>query len=297
MLKFLFKRPDGVPAPAPVPVAKPAPVAPVAPAAADKVVDHAAVVPVEEGAAKPATNGFRSDHKSLYRQLLRGLYDAILITDPKGHVIDGNDRVAESFQFGKNEVWDMEIAKLIPGITRQLMDRVRQGLAEDRHVMIDARCIRKDGTVFPAEVSISTIDLMNTGDYVFSVRNVEKRKRQLRFSRSLQNALDNDLAAVAVCDAAGLVTYASRAFLTLLGWDKAEMILGKPLAELFPGDAAAWAEACQKANAGERWLGMLHTTTAGQARPLALAAAIARDGSSETESAGMVCSMIEIQEG
>lgn len=294
MLKFLFKRPEGVPAP----LVKPVPTAPAIPAPVAKPPETSASGANADVVAKPETSTFRSDHKSLYRQLLRGLYDAVLITDPKGHVIEGNDRVAEYFQFGKNEVWDMEIAKLIPGISRPLMDRVRQGLAEERHVMIDARCIRKDGTAFPAEVSISTIDLMNEGDFVFAVRNVERRKRQLRFSRSLQNALDNDLAAVLVCDPAGLVTYASRGCLSLWGLEKDEAILGKPVADLFLRDAAIWGEACAKAKAGERWLGMLHATVGGE-RPVALAAAVARDGGAggDTGTAGVVCSLIEIQEG
>ena len=212
MLNFMFKRAGG-PAIAEPAAKKPAveaaaPVAggvrpavsvaaPVAPAA------HVAPLPAPAPAAAPA---YRSDHKSLYKQLLRGLYDAVLVTDPKGHVIDCNGRVNDFFQFDKNEVWDMEIGKLIPGVNRPLIDRVRQGLADDRHVMIGARGIRKDGSSFPAEVAISAIDLLNEGDLVFCVRNVERRKQQTSLLRSLQNALSNDLSAVAVCDREARIT-------------------------------------------------------------------------------------------
>ena len=257
-MKFLFKRASGIPAPKP-PQPEPAAPSPVSAAAsaAASGEDPASLAPA---AAVPAdasrTSAYRQDHKSLYKQLLRGLYDAVFVTDPKGHVIDSNGRVQDAFQFDRNEVWDMEIGKLIPGITPQLLERVRQGLSENRHVLIDARGIRKDGTAFPAEVAISSIDLINEGDIVFSVRSVERRKRQSQLLRSLQNALANDLAAVAVCDRAGQITYASRTLRTLWGCEKDEQLIGKPLAGLWPNDPQA-KEALQRAFAGERWLGML----------------------------------------
>ena len=36
------------------------------------------------------------DHRSLFRQLLAGMYDAVLITDPNGHLLQLNPR-ARSF--------------------------------------------------------------------------------------------------------------------------------------------------------------------------------------------------------
>jgi PAS domain S-box-containing protein len=259
--------------------------------------DPASLAPA---AAVPAdasrTSAYRQDHKSLYKQLLRGLYDAVFVTDPKGHVIDSNGRVQDAFQFDRNEVWDMEIGKLIPGITPQLLERVRQGLSENRHVLIDARGIRKDGTAFPAEVAISSIDLINEGDIVFSVRSVERRKRQSQLLRSLQNALANDLAAVAVCDRAGQITYASRTLRTLWGCEKDEQLIGKPLAGLWPNDPQA-KEALQRAFAGERWLGMLKATAL-DGRSFGIGAAIDVDRSLESqEVVGLVCSFVETHEG
>jgi PAS domain S-box-containing protein len=218
-MKFLFKRPSVIPTPKP-PQPEPAAPAPASAAvpAADPVSFAPATAVPTDASGKPSA--YRQDHKSLYKQLLRGLYDAVFVTDPKGHVIDSNGRVQEAFQFDGNEVWDMEIVKLIPGITPQLLERVRQGLSENRHVLIDARCIRKDGTAFPAEVAISPIDLINEGDMVFSVRSMERRKRQSQLLRSFQNALANDLSAVAVCDRAGQISYASRTLRTPVGLRK-----------------------------------------------------------------------------
>ena len=301
-MKFLFKRPAGVPVPEPpkpaaaqpaapaVPVARPASVAPAPP------VPAAAPVPVAvPNVAGSQQSGLRQDHRSLYKQLLRGLYDAVFITDPKGHVIDCNGRVQDAFQFDRNEAWDMEISKLVPGITPQLLERIKQGLAESRHVLIDARCVRKDGTVFSAEVAISSIDLINDGDMVFSVRNVERRKRQSQLLRSLQNALANDLSAVAVCDKDGNITYASPTLRALWGCDKDEQIIGRPLISLWPADPQA-AAPLQHALGGQRWVGELKAA-AQDGHAFGVGAAIDVDRSLESqEIAGLVCSFVEIHE-
>ena len=301
-MKFLFKRPSGIPVPEPP---KPVPAAPdpaIAPAGVQSVVAPAPPAAAAPVAAAPAetpgkrADGYRQDHKSLYKQLLRGFYDAVLVTDPKGYVIDSNGRVQDAFQFDRNDVWDMEISKLIPGITPQLLERVKQGLSDNRHVLIDARCVRKDGASFQAEVAISSLDLINEGDMVFSVRNVERRKRQMQLLRSLQNALANDLSAVAVTDRNGRITYASQTLRAVWGCEKDDQVIGKPLASLWPNDPQA-EKPLQQALAGERWLGMLQATTC-DGRPITVGAAIDVDRSLESQDVvGLVCSFVEIHEG
>ena len=46
------------------------------------------------------------DHRSLFRQLLAGMYDAVLITDPNGHLLELNPRAKEFLQYETDEVMD-----------------------------------------------------------------------------------------------------------------------------------------------------------------------------------------------
>ena len=82
------------------------------------------------------TNG-RHDHKSLYRQLMAGLYDALLVTDPNGHLIELNPRATEYFLCRSEDVWDKPVSVLIPGVTANMVGRIRKGLDESRHIMLD----------------------------------------------------------------------------------------------------------------------------------------------------------------
>ena len=37
------------------------------------------------------------DRRSLFRQFLTGMYDAVIIADPNGHILDVNPRAVEHF--------------------------------------------------------------------------------------------------------------------------------------------------------------------------------------------------------
>ena len=157
------------------------------------------------------------DHRSLFRQFLGGAYDAILITDPNGHLLTINPRATEYFGYENEEVEDKPVSTLIPGVTPAIVQRIRQGLSEQRHMMIDANCHRKDSSKFPAEVSVSIIDLVNPGDLVFTVRSTERRRNVMQLLRAKESAFDLSQAALFTCDAKGAFRIVNAGFNELFG--------------------------------------------------------------------------------
>ena len=106
--------------------------------------------------------------------MMNALYDAVLILDDNGHVVDCNERTSSIFGHSREELWDAAVTVLIPGINPQIFAKMKEGLHGNRRVMINARCHRKDGTTFPGEVGAGLMDL--TGEnLVLTVRNIEKR--------------------------------------------------------------------------------------------------------------------------
>ncbi len=182
------------------------------------------------------------DHRSLFRQLLAGMYDAVLITDPNGHLLELNPRAKEFFQYEISSVMDKPIGFFIPGVTPEIVQRIRKGLDAARHMMLDANCLRKDGTVFSAEVTVSIIDLMNIGDLVFTIRNTERRRRQLDVYKTKQNAYAIAQSALFACALDGSFRWVNKAFLEMFGFNDeaevqklafAELMSDNPLPELF----------------------------------------------------------------
>ena len=165
------------------------------------------------------SNPTMKDHRSLFRQLLAGMYDAVLITDPNGHLLNLNARAKEFFRYDSDEILDSPIGRFIPGVTPAIVQRIRNGLDQARHMMLDANCLRRDGTVFPAEVTVSLIDLMNIGDLVFTVRSTERRRRQLEAFRTKENVCAIAQSALFACAPDGRFRWANTACLDMFGYE------------------------------------------------------------------------------
>ena len=112
--------------------------------------------------------------KALYYQMMNAIYDAVLILDDNGHVVDCNERVPSILGHSREELWDEPVGTLIPGINPQIFAKMKSSLHGNRRVLISARCHRKDGSTFHGEVGAGLIDL--TGEnLVLTIRNIEKR--------------------------------------------------------------------------------------------------------------------------
>lgn len=152
------------------------------PAPADTTPSTASVSPSVAPSTAPAASTPapsvpirpQKGQKALYYQMMNALYDATLILDDNGHVVDCNERTTSIFGHSREELWDAAVTTLIPGINSQIFAKMKDGLHGNRRVLINARCHRKDGTTFPGEVGAGLMDL--TGEnVVLTIRNIEKR--------------------------------------------------------------------------------------------------------------------------
>ncbi len=234
----------------------------------------------------------RTDHKSLYKELLAGLYDAVIVADPKGHVIDCNARTSEYFLYSTAEMWDFPIEDLMRGINPQILERVRQNVAQNRHVMLDTTCRRKDGTTFSAEVAICRIRLINDGDLVFCVRNVERRRKAQQKLRSEHNAIMNAAAAFTLCAPDGQITFANPSLAETWGFTRLSDVTEQNIRSLWQNPSGI-EKALDLALSGDRWTGIL-PALGRQGRIFSAYAAVAPDRDLRTEIVGVVCSFFEI---
>ena len=182
------------------------------------------------------SNPTMKDHRSLFRQLLAGMYDAVLITDPSGHLLNLNARAKEYFRYDSDDILDSPVSRFIPGVTPAIVQRIRNGLDQARHMMLDANCLRRDGTVFPAEVTVSLIDLMNIGDLVFTVRSTERRRRQLDAFRTKENVCAIAQSALFACAPDGRFRWANTACLDLFGYGSEDDLLKLSFSDLMPDE-------------------------------------------------------------
>ena len=189
------------------------------------------------------------DRKSLFRQFLAGMYDSVVITDPNGHILEINPRTVEYFGREMDEVLDQPISVFIPGLKQDVVMRIRHGLEGDQHVVIDANAVAKDGRKIACEVAVSSIDLMNPGDLIFTIRNVERRREFMNAFRAKANAFQISQTALFGCDPEGHIRDCNDTFLMMFGLKDVEEARQRMFADLMNDDPLP--ENFKKALAGE----------------------------------------------
>ena len=192
------------------------------------------------------------DRRSLFRQFLSGMYDAVVITDPNGHIIDLNNRAVEYFGLELEEALDKPVSEIIPGLQQEVVQRIRRALESDRRVMLDAGGRNRDGKKIACEVTVSMIDLMNPGDLVFTIRNVERRREMLNVYRARSNAFELTQTALFSCDAEGKIRETNAAFREMFDLEDAAAVEGHVFADFMNDDPLP--ENFRKALAGEKTL-------------------------------------------
>ncbi len=242
------------PAPAPAP-------APVAPAVAPgKPLVPSAVAPAAVKPAETAVSARNADI-SLYKNLLAGLYDGVLIFDAKGAVIGSNQRAEQYLGYTSRDLWGLQCEELVVGINARLLYKLRANAEAGRFTVVNGNCKRKDGTLFPAEIAISRIHLLNDGDFIFSIHNVERREKVREQREMSHEAIRSAGAGIVVCNQDGAIEFVNPAFLKILNVDDEEAVLKRLIADFCNSYETVFAMLHAPSTQGS-WLGVLKLNTA-----------------------------------
>jgi len=128
------------------------------------------------------------DRAAEYEKLLQSIYDGVLITDLKGRIVDFNSRAVDFFFCGDTDLYGTKVIDLISGAGEGLLKSIRKNLEDHRHTLIEAHCVRRDKSVFPAEIAVNKIQLSDDGQLCFFIRDITIRKKE---QAALEEAVAN----------------------------------------------------------------------------------------------------------
>jgi PAS domain S-box-containing protein len=179
---------------------------------------------------KRTTQALR-DSEEKFSNLFHNCSDAILIHDLDGNIVDVNQRCLDLFGYQKSDILTLNISRLHPV---EALDESKQAfatVAEKGFVSFEIDFRKKDGEVFPAEVSSSLFEINGKKVIQGIVRDITERRlaeRALRDSEERHRALvENINEIIFTLDTHGHFSYISPVAERILGYTPDE-ITGQP---------------------------------------------------------------------
>jgi two-component system sporulation sensor kinase C len=161
-----------------------------------------------------------------YANLFRSSNDAILLHDMAGNIIDVNRRTLDFLGYEKEEILRVQIQHLHPPEARPISEEAFAEIARHGHVNFEIEFKRKDGSVFPAEVSASIFDVSGQKVIQGIVRDITERKTMedaLRQSEAKFKALAEGSPNMIFMNQMGKIVYVNRKCTEIMGYTREEL--------------------------------------------------------------------------
>ncbi|HEY3766976.1 MAG TPA: PAS domain S-box protein [Gaiellales bacterium] len=170
-----------------------------------------------------------------FEQLLEFAPDAVVGIDAAGRIVLVNRQVERVFGYGRDELVGEPVERLVPERFHDIHTSHRaRYFADPRTRAMGADlalfAVRKDGSEFPAEISLSSIDLDGGTLAVAAIRDItERQSAERRFEQLLEAAPD----AIVGVDDAGRIMLVNQQVERVFGYAREEL-LGERVERLVP---------------------------------------------------------------
>ncbi|MBP7829585.1 MAG: SpoIIE family protein phosphatase [Kiritimatiellae bacterium] len=241
----------------------------------------------------PKKSGDSSDLGSPdFQEILQNVYDATLITDQGGRIASVNPRAIQFFRGERAEMLGRNIVDLISGASEDLVPTIRKNLEADRYTLIQAYCLRSDGTIFPAEISANHLHVSGRDYLSFFIRDITWRKEAEERLRTGYTAIQNSGDGIAIADLDGSISFCNPAMTALCGESATEQMVGRNLRE-FMAEPALADEIVREVSGHNAWGGELEMKRVDGATFFAQGS-VAPNVNADDELTGMVLSVLDI---
>jgi PAS domain S-box-containing protein len=183
------------------------------------------------------------DSEARFRGMFNSAAIGLIVVGKDNRLIQANESICQMLGYTEGEILKESMESLTHPDDVEKSSKLQQDLIDgiSEHSSVDKRYIRKDGTVFWANVTVSAVmdaDGKPT-QRIVQVIDINERKRieeELRQSRALFNAFMEQFPGGAIIkDSDGRIVYSNQFMNNLFG---GKNITGKRLEEILPSDVA-----------------------------------------------------------
>jgi len=111
-----------------------------------------------------------------YDYLSKYANDIILLTDDEGVVVEANDRAVNAYHYSREELIGIPLRQLRAPETREVFEQDWRATEMQESVIFETRHRRKDGSVFPVEVSARRVTVDGTVYRQSIIRDITERR-------------------------------------------------------------------------------------------------------------------------
>lgn len=159
-----------------------------------------------------------------YQQLLDTIYDAVLVSTVTGNITDANLRSVDFLLYSLEELRRMRVTNIIAGADANLLPTIMASLDRDRYALLEAKCIRRDGSRFACEIAVSRICCDGQTKLFLFIRDLTVRKQAEKALRETLSRLEKQDRARALL--VSNVTHELRTPLTSLMYGLSNLLSG-----------------------------------------------------------------------
>jgi two-component system cell cycle sensor histidine kinase/response regulator CckA len=219
---------------------------------------------------------------ALYGQLVQLANDIIFVLGEGGRIVDANERMAEAYGYSREELLALRVEDLVPPSEIPALRGRLERLEREGSYLAEAVHRRKDGSVFPAEVSGRSIDIDGKKYMHLIVRDISERKRAEAELALTAYSVNHASDSVFWLDTKGHIVFVSESTCERHGYSRDEL-LTMEVYDLDPDlSREHWAENWRRIKAdGVMHIETTHRTKDGDVFPLELKANYVAFGGAE----------------
>ncbi len=173
---------------------------------------------------------FRENREALeakeeeFRVVVESAPDGVLMVDERGTIVFVNGRTESMFGYRREELLGKKVEVLVPAKNRGAHIGRRVGYQQEPHTRpmgmgLDLNGLKKDGTEFPLEISLSPVESGKERRFIASVRDISERRDA---ERELHDYRLQDLAQTMIRELDGRILRWNSGMERMYGYTRAE---------------------------------------------------------------------------